>query len=233
MPKRPIATVSFLVAFLACVAMGASAGDGSTFVDLGFSADGRTYMFAQYGVSSVTLKPWAELFVVDVPKNNFVPGGVKKAVYDDPALAGQDGSGAFHKLLADSAGLIQQYKIDNLRQGTPLYVALDTEESGPMAAEFRDFEGGNSYSATLVPYVEGTGTALKSSFYINLERTGGGKSAKYVVGTPSVKRPQVLSYSIRRVVKAPKDGSLIFVVEMKVAGPKGSDLRYMVEAVRL
>jgi len=234
MPKRPIATLSLIAVFAALAVATVSAGDGASFVDLGFSADGRSYMFAQYGVESASLKPWAELYVVDVPKNDFAPGGVKKAVYDDPTLSGQDGSGAFHKLLADNSALVQKHKIDNLRQGTPLFIALDAETASGAPIEFRDFDAGESYKATLVPYLEGAGTALKSSFYINLERTGkDGKTKKYAVGTPSVKRPRVLSYTIRRAVKAPRDGSLIFVVEMKVAGAKGADVRYMVEAVRL
>ena len=71
------------------------AGDTAAFVDLGFSPDGRTYAFAQYGVQSGTLKPWAELFVVDVARNEFVSGGRLSYVHDSPVIAGQDGSGAF------------------------------------------------------------------------------------------------------------------------------------------
>jgi predicted secreted protein len=72
------------------------AGDTASFVDLGFSPDGKTYMFAQYGIESKTLKPWADLFVVDVPRNNFVNGGRLSFIGDNPAVAGQDGSGAQH-----------------------------------------------------------------------------------------------------------------------------------------
>jgi predicted secreted protein len=230
MPKR-----SFAVSFLCAVGFfslstGAWAGDSAVFVDLGFSADGRAYMFAQYGLESVGLKPWAELFVVDVPRNDFVAGGVKKTVFSEAAEAGQDGSGAFHRLLAENADLAKKHGVDHLRQGTPLYVSLENGTS----AEFRDFDSGAAYKATLVPYVEGSGTALRSSFYIVLERTlKDGTTKKYTVGTPSVKRPLVAAYAIRRVVVAPKDGSLIFVIEMKKNGPKGVDIRYMVEAVRL
>jgi predicted secreted protein len=32
---------------------------------------------------------------------------------------------------------------------------------------------------------------------------------------------------------APRDGSLIFVIEMHKQGPNGPEIRYMIEAVRL
>jgi predicted secreted protein len=100
--------------------------------------------------------------------------------------------------------------------------------------EFRDFEQGASYKAVLVPYVEGIGTDLKSSFYINVERIAKDGSKKaYMVGTPQLKRPLIASYRIRKVMVAPKDGSVIFVIEMRKQNEAGYDIRYMVEALRL
>jgi predicted secreted protein len=82
--------------------------------------------------------------------------------------------------------------------------------------------------------VEGSGDGLKSSFYISVERTGrDGAKKTYTVGTPQVKRPLVVSYSIRKVMIAPKDGSMIFVIEMKKKSGASVDIRYMVEALRL
>ena len=232
MPKRFLAPA--VLAF-ALVGMNAWAGDAASFVDLGFSPDGSRYMFAQYGVESNSLKPWAELFVVDVPRNNFVTDGRKALINDGPVIAGQDGSGAFYKLLAENAGLAAKHKVDFLRQSQPLYLAMDNGAAeGNVSIEFRDFEAGSSYKATLVPYVEGSGATLKSSFYIDLERTlKDGTVKRYTVGTPGFKRPLVVSYRIRRAVIAPKDGSLIFVVELKKVGASGTDSRYMVEALRL
>jgi predicted secreted protein len=82
--------------------------------------------------------------------------------------------------------------------------------------------------------VEGTGSSLKSSFYINLERTSQDGSRKnYVVGNPQIKRSFISSYHIRKVIAAPQDGSVIFVIEMRQEGIDGVDIRYMVEALRL
>ncbi len=212
------------------------AGDTAVFVDLGFSPDGKIYMFGQYGVQSGTLKPWADLYLVDVPKNNFVSGGKISYVHTGSVVAGQDGSGALYRLVAKNAALSDKYGVDYLFQGQPLYISLEDGSVGQNkeSIEFRDFESGASYKATLVPYIEGTGAQLKSSFFINLEYTAkNGTKKSYVVGTPQLKRPLIASYSIRKVMIAPRDGSMIFVIEMKKQGDTGYDIRYMVEAIRL
>jgi predicted secreted protein len=211
------------------------AGDTASFVDLGFSPDGRIYMFAQYGVQSGTLRPWADLFVVDVPRNNFVAGGRISYTHDSPVLAGQDGSGALYRIIARNAAVAEQYGVSFLRQGQPLYIALDNDPppSGE-TVEFRDFESGNSYRASLIPQVEGSGEGLKSSFYISLENTPrNGARRTYTVGTPQLKRPLIAAYRIKKVMIAPHDGSIVFVIEMKRQTPGGYDIRYMIEAARL
>ena len=224
----------FLYIFTIILFLGANlwAGDTATFVDLGFSPDGKTFMFAQYGVQSNTLKPYADLFVVDVPRNNFVSGGRISYVHDSPVVSGQDGSGALYRIIARNASLAERYQINYCFQGQPLYIAMDN--STPTEAEFRDFENGASYRASLVSFVEGSGASLKSSFYINLERTARDGSRKsYTVGTPQLKRPLIASYRIRKVMIAPRDGSMIMVIEMKREEGASIDIRYMVEAVRL
>jgi predicted secreted protein len=214
---------------------GLHAGDTASFVDLGFSPDGRIYMFAQYGVQSKTLKPWADLFAVNVPGNNFVSGGRTSYVHDSPVVAGQDGSGALYRIMTRNAALADSHRVNFLFQGQPLYISLENPgSSSNETIEFRDFENGASYKASLVSSIEGAGPSLKSSFYINLERTGRDGSKKtYTVGTPQFKRPQIRSYRIRKVMIAPHDGSMIFVIEMKKLDGADFDIRFMVEALRL
>ena len=223
--------VAALILFMAV--SGVWAGDTASFVDLGFSPDGRTYMFGQYGVQSRTLKPWAELFIVDVPHNNFVSGGRFSYVYDTPVVSGQNGSGALYRLIAQNAALAEKYKINYCFQSQPLFVAVDsTVPNAPI--QFRDFESGANYKASLVSFVEGQGASLASSFYINLEKTAKDGSIKtYTVGTPSIKRPQVVSYQIQKAMIAPRDGSMIFLIEMKVQDGGEYNIRYMIEALRI
>ena len=239
--KRKILT-SLIIA-LALGVSGVWAGDTASFVDLGFSPDGKTYMFAQYGLQSKTLRPWADLFIVDVTRNNFVPGGKISYVHDNPVVSGQDGSGALFRVIARNASLAEKYGVNFCFQGQPLYIALDNagidgspgqDAAGPAAIEFRDFESGASYRASLVSYVESSAGDLKSSFYINLERTAkDGSKKNYTMGTPQLKRPLVESYRIRKVMIAPRDGSMVMVIEMKKQEAGDSVIRYMVEALHL
>jgi len=211
-------------------------GDTATFVDLGFSPDGKIYMFAQYGLQSGTLRPWADLFIVDVPSNNFVSGGRFSYVHDKPVVSGQDGSGALYRLIAQNASMAERYRINYCFQGQPLFVAVNGEggSESRLPVEFRDFESGANYRASLVSNVEGSEANLKSSFFINLERTGRDGSKKvYTVGNPQIKRPLIASYRIRKVIIAPNDGSMIFLIEMKKQEGGGVNIRYMVEALRL
>lgn len=210
------------------------AGDTAVFVDLGFSANGKTYAFAQYGIQSNTLKPWAEIYIVDVARNNFVDGGRLSYVHDSPVSAGQDGSGAFFRLLTRNTALADRYGLNFMLQGQPLFISPDEPSAPPrQIIEFRDFETGSSYRAELVPAVMGKDAGLTSSFYINLEQTKNGVKKTYTVGTPSVKRALIESYRIRKVIKVPEDGSLIMIIEMKKQNGLDYDIRFMVEALRL
>lgn len=215
------------------------AGDTASFVDLGFSPDGISYTFGQYGVQARTLKPWAEIIVVDVPQNNYVPSGRVSYTHNQAVAAGQDGSGMLYRLLTQNNALIGRHKVDYLHQGQPLYISLDDPASAGLSeetVEFRDFQSGSSHRATLVSGTEGSGPNLKSSFYIDLERTlRNGTTRTYKVGTPRLKRPQIASYRIRKILINPQGNSLIFVIEMKKTNEIGTDfdIRYMVEALRL
>ncbi|MDR2177383.1 MAG: DUF2259 domain-containing protein [Treponema sp.] len=226
------------VFFLAAVLMryGAIlwAGDTASFVDLGFSRDGTVYMFGQYGVALNTLKPWAELYVVDVAKNNFVSGGKVSYSSVNPLNAGNDGIGAFYHIITQNSALADRYGVDFVHQGHPLYVALDAEEKNSQGEriEFRDFERGLSYQVRLVPSVEGSGASLKSSFYIALERSGpAGDRKSFTVGSPGVQRPLVSTYKIKKVIASPLGNSLIFVIETRKQAANGYDVRYMIETL--
>ncbi|GHV85134.1 hypothetical protein AGMMS50230_07420 [Spirochaetia bacterium] len=229
------------------------AGDTAVFVDLGFSSDGSTYMFGQYGVQSETLKPWADLCVVDVASNSFVPGGKISYVHDGAVTAGHDGSGALYRVLARNTALADRYRIAYLLQGHPLYVSMENGALvGGETIEFRDFEKAASFRANLTDSASaagsgtdaagsgtdaaGSGTnAAGSSFVINLERRNSDGSVRsYTVGNAAIRRPGISAYRIRRVLAAPRNSALIFVIEMKKQNADGSsDIRYMVETLKL
>ncbi|MDR2743177.1 MAG: DUF2259 domain-containing protein [Treponema sp.] len=230
--KKYFCNILLLAVCAACL----WAGDTATFVDLGFSPDGKTYAFGQYGIQARTLRPWADFYMVDVLKNDFVSGGRISYTHDVPVTAGQDGSGALYRLISRNAALTDRYGINFLLQGKVLYIAVDGGESPDTGEsfEFRDFEQGISYKASLIPSTEGSGASLTSSFYISLERTDrNGSKKSHTAGNPRIKRPLIQSYHIRKVMVPPGDGSVIFVIEMRKQGDTGRDIRYMVEALGL
>jgi predicted secreted protein len=210
------------------------AGDTAVFVDLGFSPDGRTYMFGQYGVQSPSLKPWADLFIVDMTRNTFVPDGRISYTQPSAIAQGQDGSGVLYTLLSNNTALTGRYNINFQNQGLPLYISRD--ENPPRAGEtidFRDFITGKRYTARLIPTINGSGADTRSSFYISLEVCSpDGRIANYTVGTPNFVRQKIISYNIKRVIINAGGDSLIFVIEMKRVADNGHDIRYMVEALR-
>jgi len=211
------------------------AGDSAVFVDLGFSPDGRTFMFGQHGVLSPSLRPWADIFVVDVASNRFVPDGRISFTQDTPIRAGQDGSGILHRLVSNNTNLTNRHNINFQNQGLPLYISRD--ENPPARGErieFRDFLSGKSYKAQLVPTITGSGMNVSSRFHINLEATSpNGQIRNYTVGTPNFNRPRITQYNIKRVIIDSTGSSIIFVIEMRRVAENGHDIRYMVEAVRL
>ena len=211
------------------------AGDSAVFVDLGFSPDGRTYMFGQHGVLSPSLRPWADLFVVDVASNTFVQNGRVSLIENTPIKAGQDGSGILHRLVANNSNLSSRYCIDFQNQGLPLYISRD--ENPPPRGEkidFRDFLSGKSYKAQLITTITGRGQAAKSQSYINLEvNSPNGQYKTYKVGTPNFVRQGIVQYNFKRVLIDSTGSSVIFVIEMMLASNNGVDIRYMVETVKL
>jgi predicted secreted protein len=190
-------------------------------------------MFAQYGVSEGSLKPWAEMRIVDVKTNDFIPNGRFNYTHSDRIAAGQDGSGALFRLIARNSPAIERYAIPFLHQGIPLYISLlNGHTPGGDVIDFRDFERESAYSATLVPFTEGYGETLRSSFFIRLSRTEkNGATRTFTVGSPDIKRSGVQSYSIKKALVAPDRSSMIFVIEMRVLKGNGPDIRYMVETL--
>jgi predicted secreted protein len=221
-----------LCAFVLTLLLGLSglfAADTAVFVDLGFSQDGRTFMFAQYGVNSGTLRPWADLFVVDVARNSFVEGGRVSYVHSHAIIPGRDGSGAFHHALSSNSALAQRYRINHNTQGRPLFVAVDgaVNPSG-----FRDFETGASFRAELVQNRNNSGAAVSASFHINLEHIDrNGLRKTYVVGNPNFSRPNIAGYRIRQVMIY--GDAMVFVMEMQRQDGADFSIRYMVETLRL
>jgi len=228
--------LSILISLITCVSA-LWAGDSAVFVDLGFSQDGRTFMFGQHGVLSPSLRPWADLYVVDVAGNRFVQNGRITYTENTPIRAGQDGSGILQRLLSSNSNIINRYAINMQNKGMPLYISRDEVlPARGESIEFRDFINRKSYRARLIPTINGSGQNVSSQFLIELEARNidnGQLLRTYTVGTPHFVRQQISQYNIKRVIVDSTGASIIFVIEMRRTAANGHDIRYMVEAVRL
>jgi predicted secreted protein len=225
---------SLLVVFVAVFALiPALAGDVATFVDLGFSPDSSYFMFGQYGVDQASGSPYAETYLVDNKKNDFVRDGVARKIYDTKLEPGQDASGAFYALFADEASLAKKYKIDHLKPGRLLYILVDGQEP-PATLSFRDFKSGASYEVALNQKAAEAGGSVSSSFGIAVSRAAKDGAAKRVVGgNPDIKRAGVKAYVIRRIIAAPDERTLVFILEKRMVDKSGGAIRYMIEALKL
>ncbi|MDR1894476.1 MAG: DUF2259 domain-containing protein [Spirochaetales bacterium] len=213
------------------------AGDVANFVNLGFSEDSRYFMFGQYGISEEASLPYAELFTVDVLRNEYAPQGVRRASYGVAVQPGQNGHGALLTALHDFSltgdDPVGRFRINHLKTGRLVYLLVNGG-SPQDQIEFRDFGSGNSYSVGLTQSRTGTGPQSAASFYLTVGITGrNGPAAPRIVGLPNLSRPGVESYRIKEAIFSPDESALIFVIEMNLYSPRGSNIRYMVETVPL
>jgi predicted secreted protein len=205
-----------------------SAGDVAQFVNLGFSHDGKYFMFGQYGVSQKSSAAWADTWIVDVPGNRFVSGGTQSFIGTKPADPGSTGLGALLNALEASLPRVRQLHIDHLATGRLLYVLLDGAQA-PDNLEFRDFQTGRSYAVSLSQAVSDGGASYSIACTIT-EKDGARHS--FTAGSPSYVRKGVKAYHVKQILLAPDAASLVFVVQKEEQDTQGSNIRYMVETAR-
>ncbi|HTX73040.1 MAG TPA: DUF2259 domain-containing protein [Rectinemataceae bacterium] len=230
MKKRCILAALALTAVLIPV----YAGDVATFVNLGFSPDSSYFMFGQYGVDQATLAPYAETYLVDNKKNDFVSKGVARRVFPQArVLAGQDASGAFYALFSDETPLAKKYHIDFLQSGSLLYVLLDGQVP-PASLNFRDFTSGANYEVALNQKAVESKNNVVSSFGLAITVTAKDGTVRRVTGgSPDIQRAGVKAYAIRRIIQAPDGKTLVFIIEKRLLDKNDGGIRYMVETVKL
>ncbi|MBQ2601603.1 MAG: DUF2259 domain-containing protein [Treponema sp.] len=223
-----------------CTALAASvfAGDAAVFSDIGFSEDGLTYVFGQYGKTDVKYQAWAEIYTVDVRENDYVEGGVfrTKPTSGTSSISGKK---AFEDLIRKSRWFWGKYGCNPSQPANLLYVRESEEKKPTDTIIFKDFESSTEeksiyYHITLVPEYFGEGKKVESKFYINLEKmdSDGNVLDARKIGTPDLKRKGVSNYRIDRIFTDSCGKSLIFIVEKTVIDDTGKSIRYMVEAAR-
>jgi len=214
-------------------AIAASAGDVAQFINLGFSADSRYFMFGQYGIAQTTSAPWADSYIVDVPANAFARQGVRQFAATRPVDPGATALGALFNVLADGHGEISRYHIDHLNTGRLVYILMDGA-TPPDTIEFRDFQSGRSYKVALTQSSSTTATSVASAYSISVTITEkDGKVKTLSAGDSTFKRAGVKAYHMKQIVLAPDGSSLVFVVQKEQQDTQGDNVRYMVETLRV
>ena len=215
-----------LVLLLILTGAAAFGGDIATFVNLGFSDDSNVFLFGQYGIDSASAEAFAEIYAVDVPRNQFVTNGVFDLTRSEPLPLGQDGRGALYALLGEAQAIVTAHGVDHLQTGRPVYILVDGLVPKAHLA-FRDFNTNTRYDVTLSQEARGSGEEVSASFYIDLTLTYSDDSSRTVrIGRPGYFREGVRSYQITQILVSPDEGSAIFVVE-KIR--HDGSIRYMVE----
>lgn len=215
------------------------AGDAAVFKDIGFSEDGLTYIFAQYGKTDKKYEAWAEIYTVDVVNNDFRRNEVYKK-NPTKTTASMSGKKAYEDLYAASKSKFSKYSCVPYAAENLLYVRQSDDKVSTEEIVFKDFDNsseGNEvyYKIKLVPTYEGKGAAVQSKFYISLKKTDsrGDVLLSKTLGTPDFKRKGITNYRIDRIFSDESGRSLIFIIEKTLEDDTGVSIRYMVEAIRL
>ena len=214
------------------------AGDAAAFVDLGFSKDGRVYMFAQHGSTDKLWQGFAEIYSVDIEKNDYIHSGCFKTSAS-AQTEGINGSTVYEKLFEKNKAYIRAVSPEPADLKHTLYIKnLNKEPLEEIV--FTDFEGSTEenpvfFHIRLIPWFSGKTASSKSSFFISVERKdkNGTLLSKHVAGNPDIKRTGVTDYTIEKIMRSPDNKSLIFAVEKKLTSSTGVSVRYMTEALRL
>lgn len=215
------------------------AGDSAVLVDNGFSADGNYYIFGQYGKIDKKFQGWAEIYTVDVLKNDYVDNEVYR-VKPSAVTFDKTGKEVYESLAGKNYLSIKKY---NCAQNSPeqvLYIREEEKKAGTDEIEFKDFISSVSddqayYKVVLVPTVSGEGINVKSSFYIDIEKldSKGAVLASQKIGNPRITRKGVKNYKIERIVCDKTGKKLVFIVEKTMEDKTGINIRYMIETARL
>lgn len=215
------------------------AGDSAVLVNNGFSADGNYYIFGQYGKIDKKFQGWAEIYTVDVLKNDYVDNEVYR-VKPSAVTFDKTGKEVYESLAGKNYLSIKKY---NCAQNSPeqiLYIREEEKKAGTDEIEFKDFISSVSddqayYKVVLVPTVSGEGINVKSSFYIDIEKldSKGAVLASQKIGNPGITRKGVKNYKIERIVCDKTGKKLVFIVEKTMEDKTGINIRYMIETARL
>ena len=231
--------ILFCAFLILSVFHGLFAGDSAVFVDEGFSSDGKVYVFGLYGTTDKSFQGWAELYAVDIEKNDYIDGEFYR-IKPSSVTKNKKGKDLYGDLVGKSYFDYKKYNLKHATADKVLYIRESEAKGATEEILFKDFVSSVSadqafYSVKLFPTVKGSGANAKSSFYIELVKkdSDGNVLASQKIGNPQIERKGVLSYKIERILCSTDGSSIVFNIEKTCEDKTGVNIRFMVEAAKL
>ncbi len=226
-----------LMILLLLMSVSLYAGDVATFVNLGFSEDGNIFFFGQYGTLIAENKTYADGYIVDCAKNDFIKDGVLTTSNEGLPLLGADGIGTLFNLVAKNNAILTKNKIDHSNNGKTIYFLGEGDEI-KNKLDFRVFDAATGIKNVACELKETVTTAedksVSSKFHIDLKLTQkDGKVKESVIGYPDFVRKDVAGYYIKNILISADYKNLVFVIAKKIKDDSGISIRYMVETIRI
>lgn len=201
------------------------AGDVATFVNLGFSPDGKFFAFGQYGYYDGSGFPYGEIFIIDVTKNDYVSGGVIKETIEHGEVDDVESISSYQAFLsahAKAAPILNEKQIIIRRPGIERNAGKDSNTISWK-------ESGKARSATLnlKKHPSDPTDAYGDRASFNIRFTSQGKS--FTLGNIKRIRPAVFHYALPKVITSKNGKAVVCIVEKKNFSFEGPDTRFMVE----
>lgn len=202
------------------------AGDKADFVTIGWSQDYNYYAFAQYGEQDGSGFPYAEMYFVDVAKNEFVSDGVFQETWedvDDPAAIGLN---VLFALLNQSDSLRNSLGIEFNRVGQIVFMS---SQAFVDTARFHIQD--DEMEIICCQRQEGSVDEfnVRAAFDLQIHKNG-----QFIrrIGNPNRWRQYVIRYGIDQVISNENGSAIIVVMREEELGFEGASIRYMVETFR-
>ena len=201
-----------------------SAGDAAQFVTVGWSSDSQYYAFAQFGILDGSGFPYAELFIVDVQRNEFVQEGTFTNVWEDVDDTPANGLDVLIEVLGESDSMRKYLSIRPRMFGNFMNLCRNADN------DTVKWKNSNQDTITIVCEQKHVGSKyeydIKSSFCLKILVNN--RFYKYV-GNPERMRNGVIRYDIDSVLRSRDGNMFVIVIKKTELGFEGPSIRYMVE----
>lgn len=203
-------------------------GEFSNFEIIGFNDSSTYFSFAEYGTTNNN-NPFANLFIIDIASNAFVPNGKFSRTYNESFSIEEKGAGALYSQLLQAGPQLRKYNINTLNTGRLIYVLLDGENTY-QPLQFEDYASNIKYEIML--HQNGSGNTIQGATQLEITINNQGNIIYKKVGSPTFSR-NVDHYKIRSIYTSLDNSALVFVIEKIAYNKYGeANISFMVETTK-